>query len=112
MELHFWVGVGFLQRAHVLVNEAAARAGRGQAIAPTMPRSDIPSASIVGAMACPRPGAHATIVRAPYTSAYLDKYLSAELSYIELPVLFKKGSLVFFFFTLPGFRAFASIILS
>src|SRR3954453_18285361 len=26
----------FLQRAHVLANEAAARAGRGQAIAPTM----------------------------------------------------------------------------
>ncbi len=36
------------------------------------------------------------------TSAYLDKYLSAELSYIELPVLKKKSSLVFFFFTLPG----------
>jgi hypothetical protein len=37
-----------------------------------------------------------------YTSAYLDKYLSAELSYIELPVFNKKSSLVFFFFTLPG----------
>src|SRR5437660_11251490 len=34
-----WVRVRFLQRAHVLANEAAARAGRGQAIAPTMLRA-------------------------------------------------------------------------
>src|SRR5438046_1902487 len=30
------VRVRLLQRAHILVNEAVARAGRGQAIAPTM----------------------------------------------------------------------------
>ena len=50
------------------VNEAAARAGRGQAIAPTMPRSDMPSASIVGAMACPRPGMGQDVAAIAYTS--------------------------------------------
>ena len=39
------------------VNEAAARAGRGQAIAPTMDALGISLRGIVGAMACPRPGA-------------------------------------------------------
>ncbi len=54
--LHSWNSVRFLQRAHVLANEAAAQAGRGQAIAPTMDelRQRI-QRSIVGAMACPRP---------------------------------------------------------
>src|SRR5205085_9091623 len=60
------VCVRFLQRAHILVNEAAAQAGRGQAIAPTMDELLwVIQRSIVGAMACPRPGAHAKIVRAP-----------------------------------------------
>src|SRR5437763_13854801 len=36
LRLPRWVRVRFLQRAHILANEAAARAGRGQAIAPTM----------------------------------------------------------------------------
>src|SRR5437899_10556571 len=53
-----WVRVRFLQRAHILANEAAARAGRGQAIAPTMDELLwVIQRSIVGAMACPRPGA-------------------------------------------------------
>src|SRR5438876_5864786 len=50
--------VGLLQRAHVLANEAAAPAGRGQAIAPTMDElRRMIQRSRVGAMACPRPGA-------------------------------------------------------
>jgi len=52
------VCVRLLQRAHVLASEAAARAGRGQAIAPTMDelRQRI-QRSRGGAMACPRPAA-------------------------------------------------------
>ncbi|SRR2546422_11085895 len=56
---HFMgVRVRLLQRAHILANEPAARAGRGQAIAPTMDElRRVIHRSMVGAMACPRPGA-------------------------------------------------------
>src|SRR5207244_4193502 len=66
--------VRFWQRAHVLANEAAARAGRGQAIAPTMDElRRVIQRSIVGARTSHRPGAHAKIVRAPLSSARLSK---------------------------------------
>src|SRR3989442_2362874 len=50
---HFMgVRVRLLQRAHILANEPAARAGRGQAIAPTMHQlRRVIRRSMVGAMA-------------------------------------------------------------
>src|SRR5437763_16563014 len=71
------VCVRLLQRAHVLANEAAARAGRGQAIAPTLLRWILwRSSSIVGATLVvalerrPRPGALQKSYAHPY--AYVN----------------------------------------